>query len=82
MKSSNFGLVFFLFLHLNGSAFSFLRVCYYTNWSQYRKDIGKFLPEDLDPYLCTHIVFAFATLKNNKLAAHDEHDESKGGKKG
>jgi len=24
-------------------------VCYYTNWSQYRTKIGKFLPEDIQP---------------------------------
>merc|ERR1719412_621090 len=29
-------------------------VCYYTNWSQYRPKKGKFLPEDIDPFLCTH----------------------------
>lgn len=32
-------------------------VCYYTNWSQYRVKEGKFLPEDIDPFLCTHIIY-------------------------
>ncbi|XP_070161707.1 probable chitinase 10 [Polyergus mexicanus] len=37
-------------------------VCYYTSWSSRRTGFGKFLPEDIDGELCTHIVFAFATL--------------------
>ncbi|XP_076309101.1 putative chitinase 10 [Tachypleus tridentatus] len=57
-------------------------VCYYTNWSQYRQNIGKFYPEDVDPFLCTHIIFAFGWMKKNQLSAHDASDESKDGKKG
>ena len=57
-------------------------VCYYTNWSQYRPKIGKFLPEDIDPFLCTHIIFAFGWLKNGKLASFEENDETGGGKVG
>lgn len=37
-------------------------VCYYTSWSWKRASIGKFLPEDIDGELCTHVVYAFATL--------------------
>ena len=37
-------------------------VCYYTNWSQYRQANAKFFPEDLDPSLCTHLIFAFAKI--------------------
>ncbi|XP_020293846.1 probable chitinase 3 [Pseudomyrmex gracilis] len=37
-------------------------VCYYTNWSSKRVSVGKFLPEDIDGELCTHVVYAFATL--------------------
>ena len=37
-------------------------VCYYSNWSQYRPDEGKFFPEDLDPSLCTHIIYAYAKV--------------------
>ena len=36
--------------------------CYYTNWSQYRDGVGKFLPEDIDPTLCTHLTFSFAKV--------------------
>ena len=37
-------------------------VCYYTNWSQYRPNEGKFLPEDLDTSLCTHMIYAYAKV--------------------
>ena len=42
-------------------------VCYYTNWAQYRLDKGDrlgypFVPEDIPPELCTHIIFSFAHL--------------------
>merc|ERR1711971_104189 len=48
--------------------------CYFTNWSYKRPGMGKFTPEDIDPTLCTHIVFAFATIKDNKLAGSDDQD--------
>lgn len=57
-------------------------VCYYTNWSQYRPKIGKFLPEDIDPDLCTHLIFAFGWLKKGKLSSFESNDETKDGKVG
>lgn len=35
-------------------------VCYYTNWAWRRA--SNFTPEDIDGQLCTHIIYAFATL--------------------
>lgn len=52
-------------------------VCYYTNWSQYRVKIGKFVPEDIPADLCTHIIFAFGWLKKNKLSSYESNDETK-----
>lgn len=57
-------------------------VCYYTNWSQYRVKIGKFLPEDIPADLCTHIIFAFGWLKKGKLSSFESNDETKDGKIG
>lgn len=57
-------------------------VCYYTNWSQYRTKIGKFLPEDIPADLCTHIIFAFGWLKKGKLSSFESNDETKDGKVG
>lgn len=51
-------------------------VCYYTNWSQYRPPGGKFMPEDIDVTLCTHIVYAFAKLDDGVLAPTEWNDET------
>jgi len=36
--------------------------CYYSSYAIGRPSIGKFTPEDIDPTLCTHIIFAFVNL--------------------
>lgn len=46
-----------------------------TKWSQKRPGAGRFSPEDIDAKLCTHVVYAFATLKEHKLAEADDKDE-------
>lgn len=55
---------------------SYMRVCYYTNWAQYRPNNGKYVPENLDPYLCSHLIFAFAKMNGNRLVAFEWNDES------
>ncbi|KAI0214239.1 Chitotriosidase-1 [Lamellibrachia satsuma] len=55
---------------------TYKRVCYYTNWSQYRNGNGKFFPEDIDPSLCSHIVFSFASMSRNKLKTYEWNDET------
>jgi chitinase len=58
-------------------------VCYYTNWSNKRPGIGKFEPENLDPTLCTHVIFAFAHLNSDfKLTPSEETDETNDSQKG
>ncbi|CAF1022242.1 unnamed protein product [Adineta ricciae] len=43
-----------------------LRVCYVTNWSRYRADEAKFEIEFIDPFMCTHIIYAYATVDTSK----------------
>ncbi|XP_041364699.1 acidic mammalian chitinase-like [Gigantopelta aegis] len=38
------------------------KVCYFTNWSRWRQGIGKFGPQNVNSFLCTHIVFAFGNF--------------------
>ncbi len=37
-------------------------ICYFTNWAIYRPGTGKFGAEDIDPSLCSHIIYGFSTL--------------------
>ncbi|XP_036386815.1 acidic mammalian chitinase-like [Megalops cyprinoides] len=51
-------------------------VCYFSNWSQYRPGLGRFTPDNVDPHLCTHVIYALATIKDNQLATIEWNDES------
>uniref|UniRef100_A0A671VE15 chitinase n=1 Tax=Sparus aurata TaxID=8175 RepID=A0A671VE15_SPAAU len=53
---------------------SFILSCYFTNWAQYRPPPTIFMPDDIDPCLCTHLLYAFATIKNNQLATYEWND--------
>lgn len=37
-------------------------VCYYGSWAVYRPGQGKFPVEEIDPFLCSHIIYGFAGL--------------------
>ncbi|KAK7880269.1 hypothetical protein WMY93_030636 [Mugilogobius chulae] len=51
-------------------------VCYFTNWSQYRPGEGKYLPQDVDPFLCTHLIYAFSIINhNNELVTYEWNDD-------
>uniref|UniRef100_A0A3Q1H5W6 chitinase n=1 Tax=Anabas testudineus TaxID=64144 RepID=A0A3Q1H5W6_ANATE len=51
-------------------------VCYFTNWSQYRPGTGKYMPQDVDPFLCTHLIYAFSIINNqNELVTYEWNDE-------
>lgn len=48
-------------IHLS-KADKYVRVCYFSNRGQYRTGIGQYLPKDIDPFLCTHVIYAFAKI--------------------
>ncbi|GIY59439.1 chitotriosidase-1 [Caerostris darwini] len=53
---------------------SYRVVCYLGSWANYRRDDGKFKIEDIDPELCTHLIYGFAKLNhNNRIAAYDSY---------
>ena len=56
---------------------TYKKICYFTNWAQYRTGPGKFQPEHIDPFLCTHIIYAFAYIHNQTLSITkiEENDE-------
>lgn len=56
-------------------------VCYYTNWSVYRPGTAKFSPQNINPYLCTHLIYAFGGLdKENGLRPYDKYQDIEQGK--
>ncbi|KAG0711283.1 Acidic mammalian chitinase [Chionoecetes opilio] len=51
-------------------------VCYFGSWAVYRQGDGKFDIEDIDPNICTHLVFGFAGLgQDNKIKVLDPWNE-------
>ncbi|XP_046895819.1 acidic mammalian chitinase-like [Hypomesus transpacificus] len=52
-------------------------VCYFTNWSQYRQGSGRYLPSNVDPHLCTHLIYAFSIINHaNELVTYEWNDET------
>ncbi|XP_060076675.1 probable endochitinase [Ylistrum balloti] len=61
--------------HEAKSQAGYRRVCYHTNWSQYRPGLGKFMPKNIDASLCTHLIYSFAQITNNQLATYEWNDD-------
>jgi chitinase len=51
-------------------------VCYYSNWAVYRPGLAKFTPQNINPYLCSHLIYAFAGLSSKfELKAFDPYND-------
>ncbi|EDS25631.1 chitotriosidase-1 [Culex quinquefasciatus] len=44
-------------------------VCYYGTWANYRTGAGKFTVENIDPALCTHLIYSFFGLNADGTVA-------------
>ncbi|XP_029429798.1 chitotriosidase-1-like [Rhinatrema bivittatum] len=51
-------------------------ICYFCNWAQYRPEAGRFLPEHIDPSLCTHLIYAFANMNNHQITTMEWNEET------
>ena len=84
-KKSNFIYIFFMlvivYFYFLGIAERRI-VCYYTNWSVYRPGTAKFSPQNINPYLCTHLIYAFGGFtKENALKPFDKYQDIEKGTK-
>ena len=61
----------------NNVAYDKVIMCYFGSWSTYRWASGHFDVEDIDPFLCTHLVFGFAGLDPDSytIRALDPYNE-------
>lgn len=57
-------------------------MCYYTNWSESRAvvDFRFHLKEHLDPFLCTHLIYAFANINPTELRIERVYSSEDDGK--
>ncbi|XP_033481669.1 chitinase, acidic.1 [Epinephelus lanceolatus] len=62
-----------LILHIASSS---KLVCHMTNWAQYRPGTAKFTADNIDPFLCTHVIYALATINSfNQISPIEWNDE-------
>ncbi|CAF1146302.1 unnamed protein product [Rotaria sordida] len=76
-KSSRSSIVVHRQIPVNEDELKYKKICYFTNWAQYRTPPAKFEPENIDPFLCTHVIYAFAGIDNQTLLIRpiEENDE-------
>uniref|UniRef100_A0A8C1WAH0 chitinase n=1 Tax=Cyprinus carpio TaxID=7962 RepID=A0A8C1WAH0_CYPCA len=73
----NICILYYVIFYLFISGWASQLACYFTNWSQYRPDVGKYLPENVDPHLCTHLIYAFSIINQaNELVKCEWNDET------
>ncbi|XP_052070740.1 acidic mammalian chitinase-like isoform X4 [Mytilus californianus] len=85
IKRNSMQALFIAVFVLNGigeAMAEYKRVCYYTNWAQYRPNPFKYFPEDIDPFLCTHIIYSFGKVSGLIIKPYEWNDESTSWSKG
>ena len=43
-------------------------ICYFASWAGGRASPANIQPEDVDPCLCTHVLYAFVPVSNNVVS--------------
>ncbi|KAK7004674.1 acidic mammalian chitinase [Biomphalaria glabrata] len=51
-------------------------VCYFLNWAQYRPAPCSHTVRNINPFLCTHGVYAFSKLDGNRIAPTEWNDDT------
>ncbi|XP_069098223.1 chitinase-like protein 3 [Pleurodeles waltl] len=63
-----------LLLHAQTASGAYKLLCYYSDRAWRRSGPARLMPTDTDPCLCTHLVYAFATIEENKITTADLSD--------
>ena len=59
---------------MSAGAMGYMRVCYYTNWAQFRPTDSQFVAGRIPPQLCTHIIFAYADIRETDVQPTEPND--------
>ena len=64
----------------NSKGSEFKLVCYYGSWSHWRSTIGKLSSSEIDPFLCTHLIYSFLNINPNfTVSPNDPYLDLEGG---
>jgi len=66
----------------NLKIFNYLIYRFDASWQIFRPGLGGMTPEHIDPCLCTHIIYAFSEMTDNKLSPMEKYDHVDGDKPG
>lgn len=72
--SSSRAEVFYNFASFSATVNSTVFMCYFPNWTQYRQGKGKYRVSEIDPKLCTHLIYSFAKITNGALDMFEHND--------
>jgi GH18 family chitinase len=50
-------------------------VCYLESWAAHRREPMKFFTKEFDPFACTHLIYAYASLDPHSLKIVPQDEE-------